>query len=128
MAFIHDDAFDAGLDYLRTNVENFYLCSAEPTTFAQASTDPGSGGYKLGTKASPTISSSGPGSPTGRKLTVSVTGGAIGYSGTAIAWAITDNSASKLLATGLCTSQAVTNGNTFDYSGSDITITDATDV
>lgn len=123
MAFIHDDAFDAGLDYLRTNCENFYLCSTEPTTFTQASST-----YKLGTKASPTISSSGTGSPSGRKLTVSVTGGTINTTGTATAWAITDDSASKLLATGLCTSQAVTSGNTFDYSGSDITITDATDV
>lgn len=123
MAFIHDDAFDAALDYLRTNCENFYLCSTEPTTFTQASST-----YKLGTKASPTISSNGAGSPSGRKITVSVTGGSISATGTATAWAITDDSASKLLAAGQCTSQAVTNGNTFDYSGSDITITDAANV
>ena len=53
MAYLHDDILDAALSYISTNTENLYICSTEPTSFAEASNDPGSAGYKLGTKASP---------------------------------------------------------------------------
>lgn len=119
--FLHDDVFDNGLNVLSTLVENLYICSTLPTTFTEASST-----YKLGTKSAPTISAPGDRVGGGRKVTISaITGGTISATGTAGFYALTDDSASKLLAQGnLSATQAVTSGNTFTLSSFDIGIPD----
>ena len=126
MPFIHDDALDACLDYIGDNCENLYICNAEPSTFAEASDTPGSSGYRLGTKASPTISAAENGDASGRKRTVTaISDGTVDYTGTASHWALCDNSLSKLLAAGaLSGSQSVTASNTFTLMAFDIELPD----
>ena len=121
MSYMHDDVLDAALDYIDTNTENLYLCSAEPSDFTEASST-----YKLGTKATPTVSAPTNGDVSGRKITVSAfADGSVSATGTATHWALTDDSASKLLAAGaLYTSKSVTNGDTFALSAFDIEILD----
>lgn len=122
MAFIADKVFDSGLTVLNTDTENLYICSAEPTTFTQASST-----NKLGTKAAPTVSAPQDGATDGRRVVVSaITDGTVGATGTATHWALTDDSLSLLLATGaLSASQAVTSGNTFTLDAISVTVRDA---
>lgn len=119
--FLHDDVFDSGLSQLTSLTENLYVCSSQPTTYAEAQTT-----YKLGTKATPTVSSPADRSGGGREVTVSaITDGTVNTTGTAAYWALTDNSASKLLATGpLSASQSVTSGNPFTLTSFKIGIPD----
>lgn len=126
MSYLHDDILDAALSYISTNAENLYILSAEADTFAEASNDPGSAGFKLGTKASPAFGSVTNGDVSGRKLPVTaISDGTVGYTGTATHWAICDNSASKLLACGaLASSLGVTATNTFTLTTFDIEIPD----
>ena len=80
MGFLHDDVLDAALDEIQTNVTTLTICNALPTTFAQANDDPGSAGYKLGTKSSPTVGSPQDGDTSGRKITISaISDGSVGY-------------------------------------------------
>lgn len=119
--FLHDDVFDNGLSVLTNNTENLYICSTLPTTFAQASST-----YKLGVKATPTVGSPVDRAGGGRKVVVSaITDGSVTVDGTAGFYALTDDSASKLLAQGdLASTQVVTNGNTFTLTAFDIGIPD----
>lgn len=119
---LHNDVFDNGLAPLTTIIENLYICSAQPTTFTEATTT-----YKLGTKATPTIT--GPadgGAGGGRQVTVSaITDGTVETTGTATHYALVDNSASKLIAAGdLAASQGVTSGNGFTLTAFNIQIPD----
>jgi len=121
MSFLHDDLLDLALQALEDTVENLYITSAEATTYAEAQTT-----YKLGTKASPAFTGPVNGDSSGRKTTIdAITDGTVDATGTATHWALTDNSASKLLATGsLSASQAVTSGNTFSLTAFAVTIPD----
>lgn len=93
MTILANSVHDALLDVIRTTTENIYICSQEPTTFAEASST-----YKLGTKASPTIGTPADGDTSGRKITVSaITDGVVNSAGTASHIAFTDDSASSLL-------------------------------
>jgi hypothetical protein len=119
--FLHDDVFDNGLNTLTNNTENLYICSTLPTTFTEASST-----YKLGVKATPTVSSPADRSGGGREVTISaITDGTVSGTGTAGFYALTDDSASKLLAQGdLNATQAVTSGNTFTLTSFKIGIPD----
>lgn len=122
--YLHDDVYDNGLAPLTTLVENLYICSAQPADFTEASVT-----YKLGTKAAPTIT--GPtdrGGSDGRQVTVSaISDGTIDASGDATHFALTDDSATKLLAAGdLAALQAVTIGNPFSLNAFNIGIPDPT--
>lgn len=119
--FLHDDVFDNGLNALVNNTENLYICSAMPTTFAEASST-----YKLGTKATPSIGAPADRTPNGRKVTVAaIADGTVNTGGTAAYYALCDNSASKLLAAGdLNATQVVTGGNVFTLTAFDIGIPD----
>jgi len=121
MGLLHDDIFDNGLSVLDTLVENLYICSSLPTTFTEATVT-----YKLGTKATPTVSAPADRTGGGRKVTVSaITDGAVTANGTAGFYALTDDSLSKLLAANnLSATQVVTNGNTFTLTAFDIGIPD----
>jgi hypothetical protein len=115
--FLHDDVFDSGLSVLDTLVENLYICSTLPTTFTQASDT-----YKLGVKATPTVSAPADRTGGGRKVTISaITDGTVSADGTAGFYALTDDSTSKLLAQGdLNATQVVTSGNVFTLTSFDI--------
>lgn len=121
MATLHDDVFDNGLNVLPTNVENLYVCSQEPTTFTEASST-----YKLGTKSAPSIGSPADKAGGGREVTVAaISDGTVDATGTASHYALTDNSATKLLATGsLAASQSVTAGNPFTLAAFAVGIPD----
>ncbi len=121
MSYLNDDILDTALAVIDTDTENLYICSQEPATYAEAQTT-----YKLGTKATPAIVAPADRSPNGREIVISaITDGAVGATGTATHWALTDNSASKLLAAGaLSASQAVTSGNPFTLAAFAVGIPD----
>jgi hypothetical protein len=120
-AYIHDDVLDAALNYIKTNCENLYICkTGQPTTFAEASST-----YAVGVKATPTFT--GPANDTsGRKVTIdAITDGTVTGSGTAGWIALTDDSASKLLAAyELNATQIVTSGNVFTLTAFKIGLPD----
>jgi len=120
-AYLHDDVFDNGLNAIKNNTENLYICkTAQPTTFTEASST-----YKVGVKATPAFTGPGNGA-SGRTLTVdAITDGSVTGDGTAGWYALCDDSASKLLvAYELNATQIVTNGNTFTLTAIDINIPD----
>lgn len=124
MASLANTVLDDGLSQLSSAgglTENLYITSAEATTYAEAFTT-----YKLGTKATPTISAPADRSGGGREVVASaITDGTVDTTGTATHYALTDNSASLLLATGaLSASQAVTATNTFTLTSFAIGIPD----
>lgn len=92
---IGDRVFDEGLGILTTDVEYMYICSAQPTTFAEASVT-----YMLGYKATPTITGPTDGT-TGRSVNVSTfSDGVVDAAGNAAWFALCDNSNSELLISG----------------------------
>tara|TARA_R110000744_G_scaffold64262_3_gene132195 strand:+ start:1086 stop:1460 length:375 start_codon:yes stop_codon:yes gene_type:complete len=124
MAFIIDTAFDSGLSYLDTNGTRLDICyTAEPTTYAQATSTNSCGNDTVNTSAPAA------GSPSGRAVTVpAITAGSVTATQTAGWWALSDG-ASILLATGsLTATQAVTSGNTFTLDAITITLIDAVSV
>lgn len=121
MVMLADEVLDGAVNYIDTNCENLYLCSQEPTTFTEAATT-----YKLATKASPTIAVGADRTGGGRQVTISaITDGTVNTTGTATHYALTDDSASLLLATeALASSQALTSGNTFTLTAFEIGVPD----
>ena len=121
MAFIADAAFDAALDYIRTNGTKIDICSSEPASYAGISS------VTLGNKTSMTLGADANGATSGRKTQVpAITTGSVTGTGTATHWALS-NGSSILVATGaLSASQGVTSGNTFTLAAFDITFPDAT--
>lgn len=119
MAYLNDNVLDAALSYISTNTTTLYICSAEPSTYTEASST-----YALGSKSSPSVGAAQDGDTSGRKSTISaITDGSVATSGTASHWALT--SGSILIAAGsLSASQAVTSGNTFTLTSFDIEIPD----
>lgn len=111
MPSLSDNVFDSGLDYLDTNTETLFICSQEPTSYAEASST-----YALGSKSSPAVAAPADRAGGGRECVVSaITDGSVSATGTATHYALVKDSATaELLAAGaLSASQAVTNGNTF---------------
>lgn len=120
MASLHDDVFDNGLSAL-TNTENLYILSADPgLTWSNIAS------LGLGSKAAPTVGAIGDRTGGGRKRTVSaITDGSVTATGTATHYALTDDSLTKILASGpLAASQGVTNGNPFTLTAFDVGIPD----
>lgn len=122
MAYINDEAFDQGLDYIDTNGTRIDICSQEPVTYAEATST-----YSLGNKTGLNTGATENGAVDGRRVIVpAITDGAFTATGTGTHWALTDG-ISVLLATGsLAASQAVTSGNTFTLDAISITFRDAT--
>lgn len=118
---------DAALNYLADQGDRIDICSAEPTTYAEATST-----YTLGTTTMTLGAGNGDysaiadGDTSGRKITVlAQTGISVTSTGTATHIAITDGTAALLYVT-TCTSQAVTSGNTADLSAWDVEIADPT--
>lgn len=122
MPLLADYILDLALAELDTNATHLYICSAEPTTFTQATST-----FALGNKTPVTIGAPADRSPNGRRVTVSaISDGSVTGTGTATHWALTKTTGSTLMATGsLSASQSVTSGNTFTLAAFDIGIPDA---
>lgn len=122
MAFLSDFLYDLALANLDTNGNRLDICSAEPASYAAATTT-----NSLGNKTSLSIGAPADRTPTGRRVTVAAFGdGTVTATGTATHWSIVDTTNSRLLATGsLAASQAVTSGNVFALPAFDIGIPDA---
>jgi hypothetical protein len=56
---------DAALNWVKTNCDHVYVCTSQPTTYAQASSS-----YKLGGASYASVGSPANGSSSGRKVTV----------------------------------------------------------
>lgn len=122
MAYINDLAFDAALGYIVTNGTRLHICSAEPTSAAQAIS------LSLANKASLTVGSPTDRTPNGRKVVVpAITDGSVTGNGLATHWALINGATGTILAaTGqLNASQTVTSGNTFTLAAFDIGFPDA---
>lgn len=117
-----NDYLDLALAAIDSGVDSLVICSAMPTTYAEAFTT-----YKLGTKESPTISAPQDATPDGRKVTISaITDGSVSAGGTATHFALLDTVNSRLaVAQALASSQSVTSGNTFALGAIDVRIPDA---
>ena len=119
---VHNDVLDAGLNYIAANADKLTICSAQPTTYAEANAT-----YALG-DAVPSFTGPADGDASGRKLTVDAVSGAdVDATGEASHVALLDTAGSKLLyVTTLAEAQNVTAGNTFNLAAWDIEIADPT--
>lgn len=113
MAFLHDDVHDDGLQRLTDRVTQIYICSQEPTTYAEASST-----FALGVKSTPTISAPKAGDPNGREVEASsFSDGSVTATGTATHYAwVRDVDNEFWVAQALSASQAVTQNNTFSLT------------
>lgn len=123
MAYLNDNALDAGLAYVITNGTRIDLCSSEPANYAAVA------GISLGNKTGLTLTAAANGAVSGRRTTTpAITDGTTTATGTATHWALT-NGSSILVATGsLTASQGLTSGNPFTLDAISITIPDAISV
>jgi len=126
MPSVGDRVLDLGLNVLDVEATHLNINTTEQATFAAAT----AGAAFLGTKnfgVGAVCGAPAAGAPNGRKVTTAaVTDGSISTTGTAAAWSITDNTNSRLLASGvLSASQAVTAGNTFTLPAFDIRLPSA---
>ena len=121
MATIADYVLDAALTKLDTEADRIDITSQEVTTYTEATST-----YTLGNSTSLSFGAPEDGDTSGRKVTAAaITDGSVTGTGTATHFAITDVSATRLLATGsLTTSQGVTSGNTFTIAAFDVEIPD----
>ena len=111
--------YDAQLSFMINNATRLFVCSAEPTTYEEASAT-----YALADATLLPANFSGPadGSASGRKLTVlPVENIPIDVSGNATHIVLADATNSRLLLITVCTSQALVAGNnvtvdSFDYT------------
>lgn len=125
----HDDNMDAMLNNIKNNTTRLCVCSAQPTTYAEATTtyDGGASKYKLAIKTISSTDFTGPadGDASGRKLTVNEASGiTVDATASATHIALCDSSNSKLLYVTTCTSQALTSGNTVTVPAFDIEVAD----
>ena len=121
----NDALMDAGLDYIRGNCNSMIVCSAQPTTYTEATST-----YALADVAM-TINTGdytlADGDSNGRKITVAAkTGVTIDASGTATHVALVKTGDTTLRYVTTCTSQALTAGGTVDFPAWKITIADPT--
>ena len=121
-ATLYDYVLDYGLDTMQQEATDIVLCSAEPTTYAEANAT-----YALGRKvhgAGSCFAAVSARTPNGRKISSeAITDGAISADGDASNWAIIDTVNSRLLSHGsLNATVSVTNGNSFSLDSFDIGI------
>jgi hypothetical protein len=122
-----DAMLDASLAYIQTNTTQMCLCSAIPTTYAEAITT-----YNLATKGSLTsgLSFTGPADDTsGRKITINAASGVTVASGGTATHVALCSAAALLYATTAATgvaAQTVTAGNTVTFPAWKINVLDVT--
>lgn len=116
---VHNDVLDGALNVIKNNCVLMTACSAEPTTYAQATST-----YKLADVAVATGDFTvGDGDTNGRKVHVAAKSAvAVDTTGTATHIALCTASALYLVTT--CTSQSLTAGNTVDFPAWDYELAD----
>lgn len=110
MAYLSNNVFDNGLNYIDTAVEKLYLLSADPgSTWANIAT------YALGSKSGPAIAAPSDRTAGGREVVISaITDGSGTTTGSATHYALTDDSASEIIAVGVLSAPlSVTSGSSF---------------
>lgn len=110
MAELHNDIRDNGLSSLVSLAETMHILSADPgLTWANIAS------YTLGNKSAPSIAAPSDRSGGGREVVVAaISDGGVTATGTWTHWAITDDSATQILASGaIDTPVGVTSGQTF---------------
>ena len=122
MSYLNDRVLDNGLSVLDLEATHIHICSAEPTTFAQATST-----YALGAKAlgaGGVFGAPAARTPSGRRVSsTAITDGAVTANGTATHYAVVDSLNGRLLAaSSLASSQGVSSGNTFSLPSFDIGI------
>jgi hypothetical protein len=119
----HDDVLDQSLNYIKNNATRICVCSAKPTTYAEAITT-----YMLAIKTIGPTDFTGPadGDESGRKLTSNLHAGiTVAGQGDPTHIALVDSINSKLLyVTQEASSQIVYVGNTCNVPAWNITIAD----
>lgn len=123
----NDDIMDAALDVLVNNGSTLVVCTGQPGSYSDATTDTGSGGNALGeTSVSSGDFTKADGDTSGRKVTVAAQSGiSVDKDGTADHVAIVDDGGSRLLlVTTLSSSQQVSAGGTMDVNSFDEEIED----
>lgn len=129
--FSADENMDAMLDNIKTTATRLCVCSAQPATYAEATTtyDGGASKYKLAIKTITSTDFTGPadGDSSGRKLTVNEAAGVtVDASASATYIALCDSVAEVVLYATTCTSQALTSGNTVTVPAWIIEVADPT--
>lgn len=115
MAWLNNEVFDQGLDWLQTYGKRVDHCSQEPATYTEATST-----YTLG-NAAVTTGAPQNGDVDGRKVTVpAVTGGSNTASGTATHVALSDGVSVLCATTALVTQKAVSSSDTFNLTAWDI--------
>jgi len=129
--FLHDDVLDALLGAIANYGNRLTICSSQPTTYVEAVSGSGSGGYMLAYTGL-TPSAGGPDytlsdSVSGRKCQVAAQSQFdVQESGTATHVAIVDVSEQKLLVVTTCNSQALTGGGLVSTPAWNIIVNDPT--
>jgi hypothetical protein len=119
-SYLNDEVTDQGLDYADTNGTRIDICSALPTTYAEATST-----FSLGNKTGLNTGATQNGASSGRRVIVpAITDGNVTGNGTATHWALTDGSGTLIAAQTLASSQVVTSGNVFTLPAINITIPD----
>lgn len=117
---VHNDVLDASLSYISANADKAVICSAEPTSYAEANVT-----YALADYV-PSFTGPADGDASGRKLTVDAeTGIVIDASGNGTHVALLKTGTSTLLyVTTIAVPQALVAANTADLAAWDIEIAD----
>ena len=121
--FLTDNALDSGLDYLTTNWDRMDICSAEPSTYTEATST-----FTLGNKTAHSVGAAQAGDASGRKVLVAaVTDGTVSGTGSASHWGGSYVTGTELLAANsLAGAQGVSSGNTWTTPVFDIEFPDPT--
>lgn len=121
MSFFNDHMLDLALSYIDTATTRLDICSAEPATFAQATST-----FSLGNKTGISVGAPADRSPTGRQVTIAaVTDGTVTANGTAAWWALSDTVNSRLIAAQtIATPKAVVTGSPWTIDAITIGIPD----
>lgn len=124
---VHNDVLDAALSYISGNCDRISVCETEPTTYAEATSNKGGGGYKLAMSNTPGFTGPSDGDADGRKIQVDEEADiTIDVSGDAQHIALSDSINSKLLYVTTCTLQTLVAANTVTIPAWDIEISDPT--
>jgi hypothetical protein len=110
MSSLHNDIYDNGLSQLSSLTEKLYILKADPgVVWANIAA------HAVGVKNAPAPGAPGPKAGGGREVVVpQITDGSVTGTDDALFFALTDDSASKILVSGpLAAGQLVTSGNTF---------------
>lgn len=121
MPFLNHDVLDNGLQELTNFVNRVDICSSEPSTFAEATSD-----FSLGRYLGHSVGAPRDGDPNGREVeSAAVEDGSVTGTDTAAYYALVDTSNNRLMAAGSLTNpQVVTEGNDFTLTPFTIRIPD----